>query len=74
MKQTLLKASLVILLLAYTNYNVYAQSIDKIIRPSETSRILQKLSSDEMQGRKVYSTGIDKAATFIAAEFKKAER
>ena len=72
MKQTLLKASLVILLLAYTNYNAYAQSIDKIIRPSETSRILQTLSSDEMQGRKVYSTGIDKAATFIAAEFKKA--
>ena len=71
-KQTILKAWLVILVTVFTNYNVYAQSIDKIIRPSETSRILKTLASDEMQGRKVYSSGIDKAAGFIAAELKKA--
>lgn len=71
-KQTILKAWLVILVPVLTNYNVYAQSIDKIIRPSETSRILKTLASDEMQGRKVYSSGIDKAAGFIAAELKKA--
>ena len=47
-------------------------SIDKIINASEIERIETVLSSDDMQGRKTFSPGIDKAADFIAEEFKKA--
>ncbi|HUP13800.1 MAG TPA: M28 family peptidase, partial [Niastella sp.] len=49
-----------------------AQSIDKIINAKEVERIERKLSADEMSGRKIFTPGIDKAAIFIADEFKKA--
>ncbi|MGB8191346.1 MAG: M28 family peptidase [Chitinophagaceae bacterium] len=49
-----------------------AQSIDQIINPAETERIERILSSDEMMGRRPFTAGIDKAAAFIADEFKKA--
>lgn len=49
-----------------------AQNIDKIINASEVERIERVLASDEMRGRKTYSPEIDKAADFIANEFKKA--
>ncbi len=48
------------------------QQIDKIINVKETKRIISFLASDEMKGRKTFSPEIDKAADFIAAEFKKA--
>lgn len=51
--------------------NLFAQSIDKIINASEVERIERVLSSDSMQGRKIFTPSIDKAAEFIAAEFKK---
>ncbi len=51
--------------------NLFAQSIDKIINASEVERIERVLSSDSMQGRKTFTPSIDKAAAFIAAEFKK---
>ena len=51
--------------------NLFAQSIDKIINASEVERIERVLSSDSMQGRKTFTPSIDKAAEFIAAEFKK---
>ena len=51
----------------------YAQSSNKIINVKEVKRIEMTLSSDDMQGRKVFSPGIDKAAGFIANEFKKAK-
>jgi hypothetical protein len=38
----------------------------------EVTRIERTLASDEMEGRRPFSKGIDKAAEFIAAEFKKA--
>lgn len=50
----------------------WAQPIDKIITRQETERIERTLASDDMRGRKVFSPEIDKAADFIAAEFKKA--
>lgn len=50
----------------------FAQAIDKIINAQEVERIERTLSSDEMQGRATFSPGIDKAAEFIAAEFRKA--
>jgi Peptidase family M28 len=48
------------------------KNADKIITTSEVERIERKLASDEMQGRRVASEGIDKAAAFIADEFQKA--
>jgi len=42
------------------------------ISVSEVTRIEKTLSSDQMEGRKVFSPGIDRAADFIASEFKSA--
>lgn len=51
---------------------VSGQDIDKIINAAEVERIERILSSDEMQGRRSFTPGIEKAAHFIAGEFKKA--
>ncbi|GAB3009693.1 hypothetical protein GCM10027051_08530 [Niabella terrae] len=48
-----------------------AQSATEI-RQSEVSRVINKLASDDMRGRKVYTPQIDEAAAFIATEFKNA--
>lgn len=50
----------------------YGQNIDKIINAKEVERIERVLSADNMQGRLPGTPGIDKAADFIAAEFRKA--
>jgi len=50
----------------------FSQSIDKIINVTEVERVERALSADDMQGRKPFTAGIDKAAAFIADEFKKA--
>lgn len=50
----------------------YSQLLDKVINPAEVERIEKILSSDDMAGRGTFTPGIDKAADFIAAEFKKA--
>lgn len=39
------------------------------IDQKDVTRVLQKLSSDEMLGRQVFTSGNQKAATFIAQEF-----
>src|SRR6478752_4594274 len=49
----------------------FAQKIDKVITPAEVERIEKVLSSDDMQGRKIFTPSIDKAGDFIADEFKK---
>jgi len=46
-----------------------SQIINKVITKSETERIERVLASDEMEGRRTFSPGIDKAAAFIAKEF-----
>jgi len=51
----------------------FAQNIDKIINAAEVERIERILSADDMQGRKTFTPGIDKAADFIAAEFAKSK-
>ncbi len=48
----------------------FAQQEDKIITAKEVLRIESFLASDEMRGRKTGSAEIDKAADFIADEFK----
>jgi Peptidase family M28 len=50
-----------------------AQDIDKVINAAEAERIERILSADDMQGRKTFTPGIDKAAEFIAAEFAKSK-
>ncbi len=51
----------------------FAQSIDKIINATEVERIERILSADDMQGRKTFTAGNDKAAEFIATEFAKSK-
>jgi len=53
-------------------FSVNGQSIDKIITGKEVSRIEKVLSADDMQGRRTFTPGIDKASAFIESEFKKA--
>lgn len=50
--------------------NVVGQTIDQIINVKEVDRIERILSSDEMEGRKTFTPAIDRAASFIASEFK----
>lgn len=49
----------------------FAQKALNLISIKETERIERMLSSDEMQGRRTFTPGIEKAANFIAAEFEK---
>ncbi len=44
---------------------------DPRIDIKEVSRIEKTLSADDMQGRRIFTPGIDKAADFIASEFQK---
>jgi hypothetical protein len=66
------KKLLVPLFLMLNLFSASSQNIDKIITAEEAGRIEKILSSDEMEGRKTFTAGIDKAADFISAEFKKA--
>ena len=50
------------------SFNLIAQN--SIINKAETERIEKYLSSDELEGRRTFSKSIDKAADFIANEFK----
>jgi Peptidase family M28 len=59
------------LLLSITSF-LLAQKMDATINAKEVSRIENVLASDAMRGRKVNSPEIDKAADFIADEFKAA--
>src|SRR6187397_2400964 len=55
-----------------TTFFVFGQNADAIINAKEVERIERVFSSDDMRGRKTFSPEIDKAADFIADEFKKA--
>ncbi|HEV8272409.1 MAG TPA: M20/M25/M40 family metallo-hydrolase [Chitinophagaceae bacterium] len=67
-----MKKFILIGLLMTTTFFVFGQNADAIINAKEADRIERTLSSDEMKGRKTFSPEIDKAADFIADEFKKA--
>lgn len=47
-----------------------AQDLKTIVTDAEVQRVLGTLASDEMEGRRTFTKGIDKAAAFIASEFK----
>jgi Zn-dependent M28 family amino/carboxypeptidase len=66
-----LKTLLTLLIACFISNFSFAQNIDQLINAKEVSRIEKVLASDDMQGRKTFTPSIDKAADFIAAEFKK---
>jgi hypothetical protein len=67
MKKVIVSAFVLILCMS-----VHGQSIDKIITSNEVTRIEKILAADDMQGRRTFTPGIDKASDFIESEFKKA--
>ncbi|MBC7828902.1 MAG: M20/M25/M40 family metallo-hydrolase [Chitinophagaceae bacterium] len=62
---------IIICCFAVANLSFSQNKIDELIKISEVERIEKTLASDEMQGRRTFSVGIDKAAAFIAGEFQK---
>ena len=68
-----MKKILLTLITGFISLSSFCQNIDKIINPVEVERIEKILSADDMQGRKTFTPGIDKAADFIAAEFAKSK-
>nr|WP_315201637.1 M28 family peptidase [uncultured Flavobacterium sp.] len=67
-----MKKSIVSIFVLSLCFSVHGQSIDKIIGTNEVARIEKVLSADDMQGRRTFTPGIDKASAFIESEFKKA--
>jgi len=65
-----MKKSIYTLILLLTTSIVFAQDINKIISKTYVDHLIKTLSSDEMQGRRTFTPGIEKAATFIESEFK----
>ena len=57
-------------LLTSITFFCFAQDTANIINAKEVERIEKTLSSDEMRGRKAFSPDIERAADFIANEFR----
>jgi hypothetical protein len=65
-----MKNIFVIIACALCLLDVSAQNINAIINAKEVERIESVLSADNMAGRMTGTDGADKAAQFIAAEYK----
>jgi hypothetical protein len=50
-----------------------AQNADALLNAKEAERIERILAADDMEGRRAFTPGIDKAADFIASEFGKSK-
>ena len=59
-------------LLITTTFFVSAQKAEEVINAKEVERVERTLSSDDMRGRRAFTADADRAADFIADEFKKA--
>ncbi|WP_242691798.1 M20/M25/M40 family metallo-hydrolase [Desertivirga arenae] len=46
------------------------QKPTQLVKDKDVERIIKTLSADDMQGRGIFTPGIDRAASFIEAEFK----
>jgi len=55
------------------NLHLHAQNIDQTVNKASVQKVLSALASDDMRGRKTFTPDIDRAANYIASEFKKAE-
>jgi hypothetical protein len=67
-----MKHTILVGLLISTTLFVFGQKTENIINAKEVERIEKTLASDDMRGRKAFTPDIDRAADFIADEFKKA--
>ena len=65
-----MKKTIYTLLVIFAASVANAQDINKIITRDYVDHLIKTLASDEMQGRRTFTPGIDKAATFIENEFK----
>ena len=65
-----MKKTFLVAIAVFTSFYSCTDKIDSIINAKEVERIERILSSDAMEGRRTFSPGIDKAADFIAADFK----
>lgn len=68
-----MKKILFVVIAGFLSLLSFSQDINKIINTAEVERIENILSADDMQGRKTFTAGIDKAADFISAEFAKSQ-
>ena len=66
-----MKIVITLILTCFSSLLSFSQNIDQIINSKEVLRIENVLASDQMQGRKTFTPSVDKAADFIADEFKK---
>ena len=66
-----MKKTLGILILVFLATGAFAQDINKLITTKEVLRVETFLAADELRGRRPGTPEIDKAADFIANEFKK---
>ena len=48
----------------------FAQSPEQLINKTDVERVIKTLSADDMQGRAIFTPGIEKAAKFIDNEYK----
>lgn len=55
--------------IALASLTANAQNIDKVITKDYVDHLIKTLSADDMQGRRTFTPGIDKAASFIEKEF-----
>lgn len=67
-----MKKYLPVLVSLLSTHLVFAQDLKKIITADKVATIENTLAADDMQGRKINSPGIQKAAEFISNEFKEA--
>ncbi|WP_316810463.1 M28 family metallopeptidase [Pedobacter heparinus] len=63
------KLGYTLMFLLFTQFS-WAQDINKIISTGYVDHLIKTLSNDDMEGRGLYTPGIDKAAAFIESEFK----
>ena len=66
----MIRQSIAIILFIASGLSLAAQKGFDIINVKEVERIEKTLASDDMRGRRTFTPDIDKAADFIAAEFK----
>ncbi|WP_199117162.1 M20/M25/M40 family metallo-hydrolase [Pedobacter sp. ASV28] len=64
-----MKKTLYTLFFASVTSIAAAQTVDKIITKDYVDHLIKTLSADDMEGRRTFTPGIEKAATFIEKEF-----
>ena len=68
MKKTIISSILFFAVSAFTFTNCQKAAV---IDEADVTRIISTLASDEMEGRMIFTPGIEKASQFIQSEFEK---